>query len=284
MLAIIDIGSNSVRLMLWADGKSLYKKISTTRLGSGLASGSLLSTDAIERSAEAVRIFSEEGRAQGASVYAFATAAVRRADNGSAFCQRVKSLCGLDIDVVSGTEEAALGLAGALGHSDGGMIDIGGASTEIGVQRGGKELFSVSLDIGAVRLHDACGESRERFEAQIEAALLPLKGVPHESRFYAVGGTASTLASLKLGLNTYDAAAIQDLPLSLQNIGQLTDKLFALDTEDRKKLAGMDVARADIIPGGALLLQTIMKKLGLDCIYASDRDNLEGYVALRGLK
>ena len=284
MLAIIDIGSNSVRLMLWADGKSLYKKISTTRLGSGLANGPLLSRDAIERSAEAVRNFFEEGQSQGASVHAFATAAVRRAENGGAFCDRVKSLCGLDVDVVSGTEEAALGLAGALGSADGGMIDIGGASTEIAVQRGGEEIFSVSLDIGAVRLHDACGESRERYEAKIDAALLPLKDVPHESRMYAVGGTASTLASLKLGLSAYDANSIQDLPLSVQGVQELTDKLFSLNTEGRKMLAGMDVSRADIIPGGALLLQKIMEKLGLGYVYASDRDNLEGYVTLRGLK
>ena len=284
MLAIIDIGSNSVRLMLWTDGKSLYKKISTTRLGSGLAHGALLSSDAIERTAQAVRAFSEEGRAHGAAVYAFATAAVRRSENGGVFCERVKSLCGLDVDVVSGTEEAALGLAGALGTADGGMIDIGGASTEIAVQRGGKEVFSVSLDIGAVRLHDSCGESRQRYEEMIEAALTPLKNVPTERRFYAVGGTASTLASLKLGLPKYDAAAIQDLELTLESIRQLTDKLFSLNTEMRKGLAGMDIARADIIPGGALLLQKIMEKLGLDHVYASDRDNLEGYIALRGLK
>lgn len=283
MLAIIDIGSNSVRLMLWTDGKSLYKKIFTTRLGSGLAKGPLLSCDAIARTAEAVRVFFEEGRAQGAFVHAFATAAVRRAENGSAFCDRVKCICGLDVDVVSGAEEAALGLAGALGTSDGGMIDIGGASTEIAVQRGGAEIFSVSLDIGAVRLHDACGESRDRYEAMIDTALLSLEDVPHEGRMYAVGGTASTLASLKLGLSAYDANAIQDLSLSQRSVRELTDKLFSLNTEERKGLAGMDVSRADIIPGGALLLQKIMEKLGLDCVYASDRDNLEGYIALRGL-
>ena len=284
MLAIIDIGSNSVRLMLWTDGKSLFKKIFTTRLGSGLANGPLLSIEAIERTAEAVRIFSEEGRARGASVHAFATAAVRRAENGSVFCERVKALCGLDVDVVSGIEEATLGLAGALAGADGGMIDIGGASTEIAVQRDGKEIFSVSLDIGAVRLHDACGDSRECYEKQIGTTLLSLKGVPKESKFYAVGGTASTLASLKLGLSEYDASAIQNLPLSLQSIKELTDKLFSLSTAERKGLAGMDIARADILPGGALLLQKIMEKLGLDCIFASDRDNLEGYVALRGLR
>ena len=206
-----------------------------------------------------------------------------RSENGSEFCKYVKSLCGLEVDVVSGVEEASLGLAGTLGAADGGMIDIGGASTEIAVQRGGKEAFSVSLDIGAVRLYDRCGDSRERYEAEIENALRSLKNVPIEKRMYAVGGTASTLASLSLGLSSYDASAIQDLRLSLKSVRELSDKLFSLDTAARKELSGMDVARADIIPGGALLLCKIMEKLGLDCVYASDRDNLEGYVALRRL-
>ena len=91
--AVIDIGSNSVRLMFVADGKVLYKRLSTTSLGEGLASSSYLKTEAIERSALAVKEFFEAAKLEGAEkVFAFATAAVRSAVNGKDFVSRVKEL------------------------------------------------------------------------------------------------------------------------------------------------------------------------------------------------
>ena len=112
--AVIDIGSNSVRLMLWADGKTLYKRLETTRLG----------------------------------------AAVRVARNGKELCRAIERACGLRVDVVSGEEEALLGAAGALSQKDGGIIDIGGASTEVFFRKAGVTQFSVSMNVGAVRLFD----------------------------------------------------------------------------------------------------------------------------------
>ena len=119
--AVIDIGSNSVRLMLWADG-ALYKKVETTRLSEGLSESGVLSEAAMKRSERAVAAFCEEGRRAGAQPVAFATAAVRSASNGGEFCARVRALCGLDIDVVAGEDEAQMGLLGALGANDGAVI------------------------------------------------------------------------------------------------------------------------------------------------------------------
>ena len=132
--AVIDIGSNSVRLMLWADG-TLYKKLFTTRLAAGMRNG-LLADDAMRRTAEAVAACFEEGvrEAGRGNTFAFATAAVRTAVNGDEFCGLVKKLCGLTIDVVAGETEALLGALGAVGSGDGGMVDIGGASTEVFVR------------------------------------------------------------------------------------------------------------------------------------------------------
>ena len=281
-IAILDIGSNSVRLMLWADGKSLYKKVNTTRLGEGLANTGMLSPAAIERTALAVKAFAEEGSAAGASVYAFATAAVRSAANGSAFVERVKELCALTVDVVPGSCEALLGLNGALGTSDGGIIDIGGASCEVCLRERGEIAYSVSLDVGAVRLYDRCGDSADRLLRVIQSAVLPLDCHPH-GKVYAIGGTGSTLASVLLGLEEYDAEKIQDLAMPLESLERLADKLLSMTAEERRAVKGMDVRRADIIAGGALLLVNVMKKMSLTKVYASDRDNLEGYLAMRGL-
>lgn len=282
MLAVIDIGSNSVRLMLWANGKSLFKRVNSTRLGEGLASGRL-SPQAIERTVNAVLSFVEEGKRLGAEIRVFATAAVRRAENGNEFCKAVKDVTGLLVDVVSGEDEAMLGLSGALGNQDGGIIDIGGGSTEICWRTGGKIDFSVSLDVGAVRLFDACRDDSALLEENIEKNLAPIINVTPVGKIYAIGGTASTLACLKLELKEYDGEKIQDLSLSRAEVGELADKLLSRSTEERKKMPGMDVRRADIIAGGALLLYKIMEKLSLEEVFASDRDNLEGYLAFRGL-
>ncbi len=276
--AVIDIGSNSVRLMLWADGTTLYKKISTTRLGEGLAIRPVLREDAMARTAEAVARFAEEGRSAGADVCAFATAAVRTAENGAAFCALVRRTSGLAVDVVSGGREAELALCGALGGGDGTVLDIGGASTELCMRRDGKKSFAVSLDVGAVRLYDLCRDDPARLEAAMSAALSPLGGVRTEGKTYAVGGTATTLAALHLGLGSYDASAVQDCRLTLAAVEELTRKLLALSPQARKNLKGMDPRRADIIAGGAYLLESVMRALQLGAVFASDRDNLEGYL------
>ncbi len=285
MTAIIDIGSNSVRLMLWANGKSLLKTLQTTRLGEGLSISGELSPAARDRTVEAVKRFFELSKSRGASVYAFATAAVRSAKNGRDFCDEVKEKCGLDVDVVSGEEEALLALCGVLGaNEDGGILDVGGASTELCLRKGGKIVFSTSLDVGAVRLFDLCGDEPLSLTRYIRAKVSSLPEGLFEGKVYAVGGTASSLACLKLGLERYDGELIQDLPLSCAEVETIAKKLLSMSIEARKELRGMDKSRADILGGGALLIYEIMKKLSLPCVYASDRDNLEGYLIRRGLE
>lgn len=280
--AIIDIGSNSVRLMLWADGKTLYKKLKTTRLGAGLASNGSLSEEAIARSVSAVCDFCTEAEGFG-KTFSFATAAVRSASNGKEFCDRVKAACGLEVDVISGEHEALLGLYGALGDSDGGILDIGGASTEVCFRRGGRVTFSTSIDLGAVRLYDLCRDDKNKLEVIVGKSLCALNGAVPFGTLYAVGGTASTLAALKLGLKHYDAEKLQDTALSFDWSERTSYMLLRLTPQERGELSGMEKGREDIIAGGAFLFSRILQKLGLTEARFSDRDNLEGYLLYRGL-
>ncbi len=281
--AIIDIGSNSVRLLLWADGKTLYKRLNTTRLAEGMTGGHILSVCAMQRTAKAVAGFAEAARAEGAKPYAFATAAVRLSRNGADFCGMVKSLCGLEVDVVSGEDEATLAAFGALGEGDGAVVDVGGASTEFIVRKHGETVYSESFSVGAVVLKDACGESREKLKAFIAEKTVNLKPLDGE-KLYAVGGTATTLAAVSLGLTEYDSAKIQGCFLPLREMERLTDRLFSLSMEERSAVRGMDKHRADIIAGGAFLLTEVVKKAGFGGITVSDRDNLEGYLYTRVLR
>ena len=284
--AVIDIGSNSVRLMLWADGKVLYKQLSTTRLGEGTAFSLCLKEEAIERTARAVSAFAERAKREGAeNIFAYATEAVRSAENKEVFLARVRQLSGLEVEVLSGETEAKLGLFGALGeHGDGGMIDVGGASTEVSFRKSGDLVFSVSIPLGAVRLYDLCHDSIKCLRNSVSPHLEKLSDAPKGLPVYGVGGTATTLAAVYLKLERYSSSAVQGCRIKESELGPLTAQLLSLSAEERKQLPGMDARRADIIGGGAFLLTSVLKTLGADELIVSDSDNLEGYLAYKGMQ
>lgn len=281
--AVIDVGSNSVRLGMIADGKTLYKRIETTRLGEGLSFCGSVKPEAIERSARAVSAFFEAAKREGAeNVYVFATAAVRSAVNGGDFVKRVRELCGLCVDVISGEKEAEIGVLGALGFGDGGIIDLGGASTEVTVRRNKKTVYSGSVDIGAVRLYDLAGRDGEKLEKVISDKL-PEYGAfsAKNDNMWGVSGTATTLAALKNGLKEYDASIVQGTVLTVSEIENYAAELLNTPVETICKICTVDVRRADIIGGGALLLARLLQKFEIEKIKVSDRDNLEGYLILK---
>lgn len=284
-ISAIDVGSNSVRLMVMADGKTLYKQLETTRLAEGIASDGQLKPEAIERTARAVQLFAAAAELNGAGTpYVFATAAVRCAANGSEFVARVKQLTGIQVDVLSGEEEAACGIAGALRGEDGGIIDLGGASTEIILQRSGKTEYSKSVNIGTVRLNDIAGQSKPELERAISGALAEYGSLSFKGfKIYGIGGTATSLAALFHRLESYDSKVVDGTYLSFEWLKTEADMLLSLTVEERKALRGMDVRRADVIAGGCLLLCSILGAFGADGITVSESDNLEGYVLLKGL-
>lgn len=282
--AVIDIGSNSVRLMLVADGKTLYKTLQTTRLGEGLANAPVLLPQAIERTAQAVASLRERALADGAEeVYVFATAAVRTAENREIFLSRVHALCGLSVEVISGEKEAEIGILGALGEADGALIDVGGASTEIVIKAGGALVYKKSADVGVVRLKDACGRDKDKLISAARAAAKTYGAVRLPKTLYAIGGTATTLAALFLGLQTYDSARVTGTEITQAQLARLADKLSAMSVEEIAALPCMPKGRADVLSGGAVLLGTLTEIFGVEKLIVSDRDNLEGYAVWNGL-
>ena len=282
-IAVIDIGSNSVRLMFVADGKVLYKTLEITRLGEGLASSGRLSPVAIERSAQAVAVFSSKAKAEGAqAVYAFATAAVRSAQNGGEFVCRVAELCPVQVEVISGEEEAEIGILGALGTKDGGIIDIGGASTEIIVRKGGAITYKKSVDVGVVRLNDLCGRNTDGLSEYAKKAVEQFDGVTPTS-MYAIGGTATSVASIALGLKEYDGKLVDGFVLTLETLEKVVRYLTETQPQAVAEQTCVPLKRAEVLLGGAIWLYTILEKLGLNSLSVSDADNLEGYAVKRGL-
>lgn len=284
-ISAIDVGSNSVRLMVMADGKTLYKQLDTTRLAEGLAQSGVLKPEAIERTARAVQIFAAAAELNGAGTpYVFATAAVRSSKNGADFVARVKALTGIDVDVSSGEEEAACGILGALRGRDGGIIDLGGASTEITLQQGGKTLYSKSVNIGTVRLFDMAGQDRSALQAAIDNSLNGYGALSLDGKdIYGIGGTATSLAALYHELEKYDPKVVEGTVLTREWLCAEAEKLLSLTVEERRALRGMEPRRADVIAGGCLLMYSILNRFNADRITVSESDNLEGYVLLKGL-
>ncbi len=281
--AVIDVGSNSVRLMFVADGKVLYKRLNTTRLGEGIATSSRLKREAIERSALAVADFYAQAKREGAeTVVAFATAAVRTAENRAEFLDEVKALCGLSVEVISGEEEAELGILGALGESDGGVIDVGGASTEIVVKKDGELAYKKSVNIGVVRLKDKCGRDLNALQVMANAAASEYGAFPNIKELYAIGGTATTLAALELGLTQYCSEKVTGTVITDARMRAIADKLSAMTVAEIEALPCMPKGRADVITGGAVLLSVLMQRLDIQKLIVSDRDNLEGYAIKKG--
>ena len=282
--AVIDVGSNSVRLMMLADGKVLYKTLSTTRLGEGLAQTSRLSETAITRTALAVQAFYNRAKEENAKeVYAYATASVRSAENGNQFIEKVYRLCGLQIEVIDGKTEAEIGIIGALGQTDGAIIDVGGASTELAVRCNGQIVYRESINVGVVRLLDTCGRDVDVLKMKTQPLTAGFENAPKLDKVYAIGGTATTLSALLLGLETYSSEEVTGTEITIEQMRGLMNKLSALTVEETEKLPCMPKGRAEVLLGGTVWFVALMERLNLPKIIVSDRDNLEGYAVIKGL-
>ncbi len=278
LFGVIDIGSNSVRLMLSDGVNALSKENVITRIAEGQGEDSMLKDTAIERTALAVSFYANKAKTLGADkILIFATAAVRKAKNKFKFLDRVKELCGINVDVVSGEKEADIGFLGATGGIDGGVIDIGGASSEIIVKKGGKLLYSKSLNVGCVSINNAYGQDKDKIEEYLNKKIEEYGEVP-PSNFYAIGGTATSLCAIAQDLKEYSKDKVDGFVLSREQVEDLVEKLSHMTIAERNDIPCLQKGRGEVILGGAILLSIIMKKLGINYITVSEKDNLEGYL------
>ena len=275
---VIDVGSNSVRLMISDGCRSLFKTVKTTRLAEGMGEERILTPVAIERTVCAVSFFIERAKEECVDeILIFATAAVRQARNGGDFVSSVKAKCGFDVDVVSGEEEASLGSAGALGGADGGVIDVGGASSEIIAVSNGQTIFSKSINIGAVKGTDTCGQDKILAEQFATNNIKEYGEIP-KSKYFAIGGTATSIAAMLLELEVYQPEKVDGFVIDRNHLFELVNKLYSMSVDERKKIKGLQPERAKVIACGALILLKIIDKIGVSQVIVSEKDNLEGYV------
>lgn len=278
LYGVIDIGSNSVRLMISDGIKTISKHIKVTKLAQRMDKFNNLDIESVERTVNAVAFFVEEAEKIGAQkILIFATAAVRKALNKQSFLEFVYSKTGYNVEVISGEKESLLGALGVLNGKDGGIIDIGGASTEIAVIRSGQTLYSKSINLGAVTLTDACGQSMSE-ALRFAKELIKGFGEIDCEDFYIIGGTATSIASVLIGNNVYDSEKVNGFKLELIDVENCLNKFYSLSIEERKKIIGLQKERAEIIAGGCAILYSLMNYLSLKKVVVSETDNLEGYL------
>jgi exopolyphosphatase / guanosine-5'-triphosphate,3'-diphosphate pyrophosphatase len=269
-----------------------------TRLGEGVDATGQLSAEAVDRCLSALRDYRVEmdrlGVVRGRLV---ATSAARDAANGDEFLAAATETTGLRSEVLAGTEEGRLSMAGALADLDADgapflVLDIGGGSTELvtGTGPDDPDLVVVSLQAGCVRISERylptdppTVEELERAESMVDE-LLESAVVDHPAFLAArtlvgLAGTVTTLSALNLGLDEYDRALVHHSVLTLDEVRAWYRALASEVTEARLDRAGMVPGREDVIVGGALILCMAMTRFGLDRCLVSESDILDGMVA-----
>lgn len=298
-IACIDIGTNSVRMIVLDTERACIeaeKYMETTRIGHGVDESKMLSEEGMKRTTDALETYYNLAKEKEVDeIIAIATSAVRDAKNRDVFLEQVKNI-GIDVEMISGSEEARLGFLGVIkGMALSGLvkpeenilvIDIGGGSTEMIVGNQAGIIYDKSIDIGAVRLHDkfVTEDPVPLLEQQDMADYIRLIIKPELNKIseydikmiIGIGGTISTAGSMALGMEVYDRKRIHNYYVPLDIVYQLNRKLLSQTVEERQSHKGLQPKRADIIPCGFMILQLILLALEKDGISISEYDNLEG--------
>jgi exopolyphosphatase / guanosine-5'-triphosphate,3'-diphosphate pyrophosphatase len=301
-VAAIDCGTNSIRLLVAEpDGRGglrdVDRRMLIVRLGQGVDATGRFADEALERTFAACDEYAAVLRAVGARRLRFcATSAARDADNGDVFAAGVQDRLGVWPEVVTGDDEAALSYDGATRDLDAAthpppylVVDIGGGSTEFVLGDGhGRVRSAESVDIGSVRITERhlAGDPPSPAEiaragADVDAALDRLR-VPLEQARTLVGvaGTITTVAAMVLDLPAYDPARIHLSRVGIDRVGDAQRRLLAMTRDERRALGFMHPGRADVIGGGALILDRVARRVasGLQRpeVLVSEHDILDG--------
>lgn len=289
--AAIDIGTNSTLALLAEAGRDglvvVRDELAINQLGASLDGSGYLSRDVMALNVDYLNEIARDYRREGAEQFALCgTAALRRARNAQEFGGAIREILGLELEIISGRDEAALTFAGAISgrevfpHEQTGVIDLGGGSTEVIHGRGTVPAQSASLDLGAVNLtkeyckHDPMTDEErvtltEMLDLRLPMLLSSFRGT--ELPWTFVGGTAVSLAILKCGLAKYEPQRIAGTMLTFSDLEWWSAKLQAMHSGEIQRLPGMPLGRARFMPAGTMLLRAMFHQLGIEQATVSER-------------
>ena len=301
-LAAIDIGSNSVRLLVaealrGGTYRILDEEREPTRLGRSVSEKGQLDDESMERTITALRTFKQIAAGyQASSLRTIATCAVREARNGPEFCRRVREQVGLEVEVISGDREARLAFSSVQNAFDLSgknviVADIGGGSTEVVFATGNLIESIFSTPLGAVRLTEqfALGEGAvaetfqrdiSRMEEEIALCLKKRTTRPLFAPHFLVGcgGTFTTLAELMMATKKEVDIPVAGYKVSHAEVRHLLDRLLKMPLRSRRSMAGMTPDRADIILAGLSIIDALMKRFRVNTLMIHTRGVRDGLV------
>jgi exopolyphosphatase/guanosine-5'-triphosphate,3'-diphosphate pyrophosphatase len=296
VVAVIDIGSNSGRVMVFERDTSRHLRLlagsrASLRLVHDVDASGALSDATMARTIEALRDFQAIATGAGARhIVAVATAAMRDATNGALFVERLRRELGIRIEIIGGRTEARYGFAGAvsgLAVSDGLLFDLGGGSLQITRFARRRAATGVSLPFGALRLSEKFLESdpptakqlrrlRDHVRSQLTKARVAR--LASGDRLVGTGGTLRNLAKIDRHTRRYPIGGVHGYELSVDRLGDVLDRIAALKVKRRDDIPGLSAERADSIVGGAVAIQTLAETVRAKDILVSGQGVREGIV------
>jgi exopolyphosphatase / guanosine-5'-triphosphate,3'-diphosphate pyrophosphatase len=269
-VAVVDIGSNSVRLVVY-DGLRrspypLFNEKILCGLGKGIAITGKLEETAVVRALAALRRFRALVKQIGCTdVFALATAAAREASNGKEFIVSAEKALGQDIQILTGKEEAryaAQGVVASIPEADGVVGDLGGGSLELINVKDGKLFDGVTLPLGPLRLIDMSSESISKARSIIDEYLDKAKVLEtlKDRSFYAVGGTWRNLARLHLNHNRYPLHVLHQYTMKRQGARDISELVSNLTPSALRAVKDISRSRLNTLPYGALVLERIVER------------------------
>ncbi len=287
--AAIDMGTNSFHMaIVRSQGNSHFewigKEKEMVRLGSGAGDLNHITPDAMQRGIHTLQRFVRIAKSHHARIRAVATSAVREARNRDDFLERVATECGLNVEVIPGTEEARLIYLGVMQalpvfQKRVLVIDIGGGSTEFLIGEQGHPIHAVSLKLGAIRLTDRFFASDRFSNAAVEECRkfirVMLASIHREMQHYPMDqmiGSSGTILTLyeMIKLSRSKAQELDDSSFTSKELNGIVDIILSIpDRFKRSSIPGLDPHRSDIIVGGAILLQEIFRFFQIDSMSVS---------------
>jgi len=297
--AVIDVGTNSVKLHVGerTDGnawQTVSDRAEVTRLGEGLDEHGVLQAEPMRRTADAVVEMVEESRRLGVTeIAAVATAGMRIAKNSAELVDAVRERCGVEIEVISGEDEARLAYIAATSELDVGqgplvVFDTGGGSSQFSFGRPGHVEERFSVNVGAARFTERFGldgvvsdDTLAEARHAIATDLAQLDGRPRPDALVGMGGALTNLAAVRHELAEYDPDVIHGTVLDRTEIDRQIELYRTRTGAERETIVGLQPARAKVILAGALIVRTVLEKLQCDALRVSDRGLRHGVLVER---
>jgi exopolyphosphatase / guanosine-5'-triphosphate,3'-diphosphate pyrophosphatase len=297
--AVVDVGTNSVKFVIGERGKdgawrTVVERAEVTRLGEGLDRTGDLGAEPIARTVDAIADMAEEAKRESVvAVAAVGTAGLRMAGNAASFVETLRERTGLEVEVISGDEEARLAYVAVtsdLELGDGSLVlfDTGGGSSQFTFGQGREVEERFSVDVGAVRFTEQFGLDRavpvERVAEALNAIAIDLDRLDGRSKpdeLVGIGGAVTNLAAVEHQLGTYDPNVVRGAVLDRAEVDRQIELYRTRSADERRGIAGLQPKRAEVILAGACVVRTVLEKLGCDSLTVSDRGLRHGLLRER---